>query len=48
MILQSWNQLLIDPILPTYSLVICTLSPNFLEGKLLQEWVEARIKEYVR
>jgi hypothetical protein len=31
MILRSWNQLLVDPILPTYNLVICTLLPDFLK-----------------
>jgi hypothetical protein len=30
MILRSWNQLLIDPLLPTYNLVICTLLPDYL------------------
>jgi hypothetical protein len=35
MILRSWNQLLIDLILPTYILVICTLLHDFFKGKLL-------------
>jgi hypothetical protein len=34
-ILRPWDQLLIDPQLPTYNLVICTLLLDFLKGKLL-------------
>jgi hypothetical protein len=46
MILRLWNQQLVDPIPPTYNLVFCTLLHDFLKGKLLQEGIKVRMKEY--